>query len=91
MIEQISVKTNGYFGILEEPVNHKQHPNQQKGLDMYIKVVNFDTGEICFKKLYQNTIGLHFKHSGSGVGSHYLDDFTMNAIYVPFQIIMEDK
>jgi len=85
-IKQIEVKSNGWFGILEEPKPHKQHPNQQNGLDLYIKVINFDTGEVCFKKLYTNKKGLHFMHRGTP-SAHYLDDFDGINLYVPFQIM----
>ena len=83
-IKQQELKSNGSFGILSEPHDHKQHPNQQCGLDKYISLVNFSTGERCHKKLYQNTKGLHFKHPG---GVHYLNAFTKTVVYVPFQII----
>lgn len=53
-----------FFGLIGEPVPNKQHPNQQKGLDLYVSVVNLDTGERCFKKLYDGKKGLHFKHTG---------------------------
>jgi len=36
MIEQIPVKSDGYFGILEAPQVHKQHPNETAGLDLYV-------------------------------------------------------
>lgn len=63
-IETHKVKSNGFFGILEGPFEKKQHSNQQNGLDLYIKLINYSTGEQCCKKLYKNTKGLHFKHSG---------------------------
>jgi len=81
-IKKKTLKTNGYFGILEDPKPHKQHPNQQEGLDLYIRVVNFRTGAVCFKKIYKNKKGLHFKHSMV----HYLKEFVHEAIYIPFQI-----
>lgn len=92
-IEQHKLKSNGFFGIVEEPHEHKQHSNQQGGLDLYVTLINFSTGEQCHKKLYQNTKGLHFKHSGGywnkqpASGTHYLDSFTEEVLYVPFQII----
>lgn len=82
-IKQTKVKSNGSFGLLAGPVKHKQHPNQQDGLDLYVKVINFDTGRECFVKLYENSKGLYFKQNGT----HYLDDFLEDAIYVPFQIL----
>ena len=87
VIEKQTVRTDGHFGILSGPHDHKQHPNEQAGLDKYISLINFASGEKCFKKLYQNTKGLHFKHSKTG--THYLDSFTDTAVYVPFQIIKE--
>ena len=73
-----------HFGLVDGPTPHEQHPNQQKGLDLYVRVINFDTGETCFKKLYENKRGLHFKHTG--YGSMYLDDFTERATVIPFQV-----
>jgi hypothetical protein len=75
-----------HFGLTYGPVPHKQHPNQRAGLDLYVGVVNFDTGEMCFKKLYQNTRGLHFKHTG--YSPMYLDDFTAEGEVVPFQVFL---
>lgn len=77
------------FGLIGEPVHHAQHPNQQGGLDLYVNVVNFDTGEHCFKKLYENTRGLHFKHTG--YSPMYLTDFTAVATVVPFQVLFSDQ
>ncbi|MFT3671284.1 hypothetical protein [Aestuariivirga sp.] len=72
------------FGLVGEPVPHKQHSNQQQGLDLYVKVINFDTGESCFKKLYPSKVkGLHFKHSG--YSPTYLSDMTAEGCVVPFQ------
>lgn len=76
------------FGLLGEPVDHKQHPNQQGGLDRYVRVVNFNTGERCFKKLYENKRGLHFKHTG--YSPMYLADFKEAGVYVPFQVFLKD-
>lgn len=73
-----------HFGLIGEPKPHKQHPNQQNGLDLYVDVVNLDTGEKCFKKLYRNTKGLHFKHTG--YSPTYLDDMTGEATVYPFQV-----
>ena len=73
------------FGLVGEPQSRKQHPNQQKGLDLYVDVINFDSGEWCFKKLYENKRGLHFKHTG--YSPMYLDDFTEKATVIPFQVI----
>lgn len=76
------------FGLVGEPVEHRQHPNQQKGLDLYVNVINFDTGERCFKKLYVNGVGEHhFKHTG--YGSMYLKDFTARGKFVPFQVLLD--
>lgn len=53
-----------HFGLVGHPVSKKQHSNQQNGLDLYVTVVNFDTGEECFKKLYLGKRGVYFKHTG---------------------------
>lgn len=87
LIERVEVKYDpSYpsFGLVEGPMAHKQHPNQQAGLDLYVRVINFDTGETCFKKLYENKRGLHFKHTG--YSPMYLDDFTDDATVIPFQV-----
>jgi len=76
------------FGLLGEPFAHRQHPNQQGGLDVYVKVINFDTGERCVKKLYKNTRGLHFKHTG--YSPMYLADFTAAGTFLPFQVFLAD-
>ena len=73
-----------HFGLDGEPFEHDQHPNQQLGLDLYIHVINFDTGERCCKKLYKNTLGLYFKHSG--YSPMYLTDFTAVGHVIPFQL-----
>lgn len=80
--------TNGRF-LLITVVDKLQHPNEQNGLDKYVKVINISTGEICSKKLYINTKGLHFKHTGSP--PNYLKDFTQEAVYVPFQVIFKER
>lgn len=85
-IETFAVKYNPrypHFGLEGSPVPHGQHPNQRNGLDLYVHVVNFDTGERCFKKLYENTKGLHFKHTG--YQPMYLAEFVESATVVPFQ------
>ena len=74
-----------YFGLIGEPTPHQQHPNQRGGLDLYVNVINFETGEHCFKKLYSNTRGLHFKHSG--YSPMYLANFVDDATVIPFQVI----
>lgn len=87
-IERMAVRYDPaypHFGLIGEPVDHKQHPNEQRGLDLYVQVVNFDTGERCFKKLYEAKRGLHFKHTG--YSPMYLDDFTADAAVVPFQVL----
>lgn len=76
----------GWDGLI---VDHKQHINQQNGLDKYVTVINFDTGEYCFKKLYENTKGLHFRHTG--YSPMYLKDFTADAVVIPFQVIFEKE
>lgn len=76
------------FGLVEGPLKYPQHQNQQKGLDLYVRVINLDTGERCFKKLYQNTKGLHFKHTG--YPPTYLDALTEDAKFVPWQVLFSD-
>lgn len=78
-----------YFGLLGDPFDKKQHPNQQGGLDKYVHVINFMSGEWCLKKLYQNKKGLHFKHAG--YIPMYLDDFTKECIYAERQIKFPDE
>ncbi|HEY0623169.1 hypothetical protein [Sphingomonas sp.] len=87
-MQQISVRIDPdypHFGLVGDPVSHKQHPNQRAGLDLYVHVINLDTGERCFKKLYQAKRGLHFKHTG--YSPMYLADFTGTALVIPFQVI----
>lgn len=74
-----------HFGLFGDPEQHKQHPNEKKGLDVYVNVINFDTGEWCFKKLYENKRGLHFKHTG--YSPMYLSSFTETATVIPFQVV----
>ncbi len=74
-----------HFGLIGVPVAHKQHTNQQGGLDLYVHVVNFETGEVCFKKLYENKTGLHFKHTG--YSPMYLKDMVETCTVYPFQVI----
>ena len=81
-IEKYKLKSNGYFSIIKEPYDKKQHINQQEGLDKYIDVLDHDTGVVNKVKLYENTKGLHFKKRGSW----YLNEFTKDYLYVPFQI-----
>lgn len=81
------VKSNGSFSIIKGPYSRKQHSNQQKGLDLYVDVLDHSTGHINRVKLYSNTKGLHFKK----YGSHYLDEFDTDYAYVPFQMIEYDE
>lgn len=74
------------FGLIGQPVEHQQHPNQQGGLDLYVNVINFDSGERCFKKLYENSQGLHFKHTG--YSPMYLEKFTATGVVIPFQVLL---
>jgi hypothetical protein len=83
-IKTQTLKSNGWFAIIKEPYDKKQHPNQQSGLDKYVDVLNQYTGNINSVKLYENTKGLHFKADGS---THYLSEFVDEIIHVPFQII----
>lgn len=75
-------KSNGSFALMRDPYAKKQHPNQQGGLDSYVDVLDHQTGNVNSVKLYENKRGLHFKKSGV----HYLDDFTKEAVYIPYQI-----
>lgn len=83
-IKTQTLKSNGWFAIVKEPYDRKQHPNQQSGLDKYVDVLNQYTGNINCVKVYENTKGLHFKADGS---THYLSEFIREIIHVPFQII----
>lgn len=75
-----------HFGLVGAPTPHKQHSNQQGGLDLYVRVINFATGEECFKKLYQNKRGLYFKHTG--YSPMYLDAFTKAGTVVRFHVVL---
>lgn len=78
-----------YFGLLGEPFDKKQHQNEQRGLDKYVRVVNFQTGEWCEKKLYLNNKGLHFKHTG--YQPMYLERFTSPATVYLFHVEFDDE
>lgn len=82
-IEQYTLKSNGWFSIVKEPYDKKQHPNQQQGLDKYVDVLNHYSGRVNSVKLYENNTGLHFKADGT----HYLYEFTQDYLYIPFQIL----
>lgn len=82
-IKQKELKSNGYFSILEDVFPKNQHTNQQNGLDLYIKILDHNTGYINCVKLYENTKGLFFKKNGN----QYLDQFTQKVLYIPQQII----
>lgn len=82
--KQSTLKSNGWFAIVTPPYDKKQHPNQQNGLDKYVDVLNEYTGNVNSCKLYENTKGLHFKADGA---THYLDEFTDEVIWIPFQVI----
>lgn len=74
-------KSNGNFAMIKAPYAKKQHPNQQGGLDSYVDVLDHHTGHVNSVKLYENKRGLHFKKNGT----HYLADFTHEAVYIPYQ------
>lgn len=82
MVTYQRCKSNGSFSMIREPYDKKQHPNQQSGLDCYVDVLDEATGNINSVKLYENKRGLHFKKGGT----HYLDDFTKDNVYVPYQV-----
>lgn len=82
-IKQTEIPSNGLFGLIDGPRPYNQHQNQQKGLDQYVRVIDFSTGQLNFLKLYKNTKGLHFKKGSA----QYLSDFIKKVLYVPFQII----
>lgn len=82
-IKTQQLKSNGYFSFIKGPYDKKQHQNQQCGLDLYVDVLNQYTGRVCSVKLYENKTGLHFKFDGT----HYLDEFTEDVVYVPYQIL----
>lgn len=77
-----------HFALIEGPYDKKQHINQQCGLDKYVTVINLETGERCCKKLYENTKGLHFKHTG--YSPMYLSDFTTPITVYPFQYVISE-
>lgn len=86
-VQTIRVKydpNNPTFGLVGEPHDHRRHPNERLGLDRAVHVINFDTGEACHKKLYENKLGLYFKHTG--YPTMYLSDFTADGEVVPFQL-----
>ena len=83
-IQTQQLKSNGWFSLVKPPYHKVQHLNQQNGLDIYVDVLNHYTGRINSVKLYENKSGLHFKADGS---THYLEEFTDDVVYVPFQII----
>lgn len=83
-IKSETLQSNGWFAVVKEPYDKKQHQNEQCGLDTYIDVLNQYTGRINSVKLYENTKGFHFKADGS---THYLDEFTSYITHVPYQII----
>lgn len=82
-IKSYKIKSNGHFSITQRPYGKKQHPNQQGGLDLYVQILDHETGQINTVKLYENSKGLHFKKRGSW----YLSEFIQDVIFVPFQII----
>ena len=84
-MESMKLKSNGYFSIKKAPYNKEQHPNQQGGLDIYIDVIDESKGKGVLNpmKLYENKKGLHFKKNGS----HYLDEFVIDVVVVPFQVL----
>ena len=82
-MESMKLKSNGYFSIKKAPYSKEQHPNQQGGLDMYVDVIDESTGNLNQVKLYENKKGLHFKKNGS----HYLDEFVIGVVVVPFQVL----
>lgn len=84
-IVKFNLKSNGLFSIIKKTYNKKQHPNEQCGMDKYVDVLDHSTGRVNAVKLYKNKKGLHFKKQGSW----YLDGFTQNYLYVPYQIIKE--
>ena len=96
-MEKYNLKSNGYFSIIAIDKNSKKwhfhcDPNMT---DDSVKVLNEATGEECYKKIYENKKGKHFKHSGmrfEGCPSvMYLDDFTQDVTYVPFQVLRKEQ
>lgn len=96
-METHNLKSNGWFSIIEPPKKYKDGKCADDGT-LYISVLNEATGEHCFKKIYENKKGLHFKYSSTyrktsslkcaDIPSvHYIDSFTQDIIYVPYQII----
>ena len=92
-IERHKLKSNGWFGLFEIVENVKKYHAEWEGTDDCIRVLNFCNGEVCFKRVYENNKGLHFKHTGARYEDsptvHYLKDFTETVTYIPYQIIEE--
>ena len=73
--------SNGSYSLVDGPFEQKQHPNQQNGLDLYVKILDHTTDNINIVKLYENKNGLFFKKKGN----HYLKNFRTHILYVPSQ------
>jgi hypothetical protein len=86
-IKSVKLKSNGVFSITKPTHDRAQHPNQQGGLDKYIEVLDHDTGNINAVKLYETKHGVCFKKKGTW----YLNGFTQDSVYVPFQIMVIKK
>ena len=93
VIERHRLKSNGFFSILEEVEDVKKYHSHWAGTDDCIRVVNHATGEVCFKRIYENSKGRHFKHNGMRYegcpSTMYIKDFTKEVIYVPLQFLEE--
>lgn len=85
-IQKTQLKSNGLFSMVKGPYEKEQHPNQQGGLDLYVDVIDEITGNLNQVKLYENKKGLHFKKNGT----HYLYEFNINVVVVPFQVLRVD-
>lgn len=80
-ITKIEAPTDGLFALIKQPYAKQQHPNQQGGLDLYVDIIDLDTGNLNSVKLYENKKGLHFKKGGS----HYLSEFIGIVTVIPYQ------
>ena len=72
-IEKYSVKSNGGFSIIP-------YKSSQKGR---IKVLNNNTGEVEWRCTYEKNGKTFFR---IGNTTQYLDEFTVYAVYIPFQV-----
>lgn len=75
-------KHNGHIAALCSPYKKNQHPNQKCGIDMYIDILDFQTGAVNTVKLYENSKGFHVKKNGT----HYLKDLNLDCHIQPYEV-----